>query len=71
MVGFFAKSNYTFIQFTAGLDILESDATQMFVTVALIVSLALPSLVAIIAIICVLQRRCSQRNLSGYDIIQD
>ncbi|CAF4594728.1 unnamed protein product, partial [Rotaria sp. Silwood2] len=42
--GFFAKSNYTFIQFTAGLDILEADSVKKFVTIALIASLVLPGL---------------------------
>ncbi|CAF0906118.1 unnamed protein product [Rotaria sp. Silwood1] len=69
--GFFAKSNYTFIQFTAGLDILEVDSVKQFVRIALIVSLVLPGLVAFIAVIFIIKHRCSKRNISSYDVIQD
>ncbi|CAF0879835.1 unnamed protein product [Rotaria sordida] len=69
--GFFAKSNYTFIQFTAGLDILEADSIKQFVTIAFIVSLLLPGLIAFIAVIFIIKRQCSKRNISSYDIIQD
>ncbi|CAF4150808.1 unnamed protein product, partial [Rotaria sordida] len=40
--GFFAKLNYTFIQFIAGLDILEVDSIKQFVTILFIISLLLP-----------------------------
>lgn len=70
--GFFTKTNYGFIQFTAGLDILEPDATAQFVTVALIISLALPAIVGAIALIVMLKRRISNqssnssyRNING------
>ncbi|CAF2439514.1 unnamed protein product [Rotaria sp. Silwood2] len=69
--GFFAKSNYTFIQFTAGLDILEADSVKKFVTIALIASLVLPGLVAFIAILFIIKRQCSMRHISSYDVIQD
>lgn len=71
LIGFFAKSNYSFIQFTAGLDILEMDAIKRFVTMALIVSLAIPSFVAFIALVCVIKRQCSRQHISSYDVIQD
>ncbi|CAF1381874.1 unnamed protein product [Adineta steineri] len=60
--GFFTKTNYTFIQFTAGLDLLEPDSTQQFVTIALIVSLALPVIVGVIAIIFMIKRRFSPQE---------
>ncbi|CAF1019509.1 unnamed protein product [Rotaria sordida] len=69
--GFFAKTNYTFIQFTAGLDYLEPDSTKVFVTVALIASLALPALVAIVALIFILRRRFSRQTQSSYNAIDD
>jgi len=69
--GFFAKTNYTFIQFTAGLDVLEPDSTKAFVTVALIISLALPGLVAIIAGIFIIKRRFSKQPTSSYNAIDD
>jgi len=71
--GFFAKSNYTFVQFTAALNDLETDSTQMFVTVALIISLALPALVAVIALILFLKRRFSSSSptFSNYDTLRD
>ncbi|CAF3301740.1 unnamed protein product, partial [Rotaria sp. Silwood2] len=65
--GFFAKTNYTFIQFTAGIEYLETDSTKVFVTVALIASLALPGLVAIIALIFILKRRFTRQSSSSYD----
>ncbi|CAF3422962.1 unnamed protein product, partial [Rotaria sp. Silwood2] len=69
--GFFAKTNYTFIQFTAGIEYLETDSTKVFVTVALIASLALPGLVAIIAFIFILKRRFTRQSSSSYDAIDD
>jgi hypothetical protein len=70
-IGFFAKSNYSFIQFTAGLDTLEMDSVKQFVIFALLLSLALPALIAVIALIFIIKRRYSQQNLSSYDVIQD
>jgi len=70
-IGFFAKTNYTFIQFTAGLDLLEPDSTQEFVIIALIVSLALPAVVAVIALIVILRRKFSQQSPSSYGAIED
>ncbi|CAF0735873.1 unnamed protein product [Adineta ricciae] len=69
--GFFVKSNYSFIQFTAGLDILEMDSIKQFVTLALVFSLLLPCLVAFIALIFIMKRRCSRSNTAGYDAIDD
>ncbi|CAF0837561.1 unnamed protein product [Rotaria sordida] len=69
--GFFAKLNYTFIQFIAGLDILEVDSIKQFVTILFIISLLLPGLIAFIAVIFIIKRQCSKRNISSYDIIQD
>ncbi|CAF1985250.1 unnamed protein product [Rotaria magnacalcarata] len=69
--GFFAKSNYTFIQLTAGLEILKVDSIKKFVTIALVVSLALPITVALIAAICIIKRQCSRQNISSYDVIED
>ncbi|CAF0772024.1 unnamed protein product [Adineta ricciae] len=57
--GFFTKTNYTFVQFTAGLDLLEPDSTAGFVTVALIVSLALPAIVGVTAVIFMIKRKVS------------
>ncbi len=70
-IGFFAKTNYTFIQFTAGLDLLEPDSTQEFVTIALIVSLALPAAVAVIALIFFLRRKFFEQSPSSYGAIED
>ena len=71
-LGFFKKYNYTFVQFTAGLDELEVDSTKQFVSIALIVSLALPALVGLIALIFVLKRRfTSERYVSNYDTISN
>ncbi|CAF4957246.1 unnamed protein product [Rotaria socialis] len=67
--GFFTKTNYTFIQFAAGLDVLQPDSTTKFVSVALIASLALPGIVAIIAVIFIVKRRVSQQAASSYDAI--
>ncbi|CAM4772897.1 unnamed protein product [Rotaria magnacalcarata] len=67
--GFFTKTNYTFIQFAAGLDVLQPDSTTKFVSVALIASLALPGIVAIIAVIFIIKRRVSQQAASSYDAI--
>ena len=69
--GFFAKTNYTFIQLTAGLDSLEMDSMKQFITLALIVSLALPCIVAFIALIFIFKRRCARQNVSSYDVIED
>jgi hypothetical protein len=69
--GFFAKTNYTFIQLTSGLDILEMDSIKQFITLALILSLALPCLVAFIALIFIFKRRCTRQNVSSYDVIED
>jgi hypothetical protein len=71
MIGFFVKSNYTFVQFTAALDTLPMDSIKQFVTLALIFSLALPCLVAFIAVIFIIKRRCSRPNISSYDVIED
>lgn len=57
--GFFKKENFGFLQFTAGLDKLEPDQTGHFVTVAVIVSFALPLIVGIIAAIFILKRKIS------------
>lgn len=65
------KSNYSFVQFTAGLDVLETDSIKQFITLALILSLALPCLVALIAFILILKRRCSRPPASSYDPIDD
>ena len=70
-LGFFTKTNYTFIQFTAGLDALEPDSTKQFVSIALIVSLALPGIVAVVALIFILKRRLSPSHSSSYDVIED
>lgn len=69
--GFFIKTNYSFTQFAAGLDMLEPDSTAQFVTIALVVSLALPALVAVIAIIVMLKRRISNQSNSNYRNIND
>ncbi|CAF1232747.1 unnamed protein product [Adineta steineri] len=69
--GFFTKSNYTFIQFTAGLEILQTDSIKQFVTLALLLSLAIPCLVAVIAFIFIMKRRCTRQNTTSYDIIDD
>jgi hypothetical protein len=69
--GFFAKTNYSFIQLTSGLDILEMDSIKQFITLALILSLALPCLVAFIALIFIFKRRCTRQNVSSYDVIED
>ncbi len=58
-IGFFKKENFGFLQFTAGLDKLEPDQTGHFVTVAVIVSFALPLIVGIIAAIFILKRKIS------------
>lgn len=71
LIGFFSKENYGFIQFTAGLDKLEPDATAVFITVALIISLALPATVAIIALIVTLRRRFSKQSSNSYNAIRD
>lgn len=72
LIGFFSKENYGFLQFTAGLDELQPDATAQFVTVAVVVSFALPVLVAIIAIIIILKRRFShQPSRIAYDEINN
>jgi hypothetical protein len=48
------------------------DSTAQFITLGLICSLALPILVAFIAILFILKRRyCSQPNISSYDPIDD
>jgi len=69
--GYFIKSNYSFVQLTAGLDILEVDSIKQFIALALILTLALPVLVAFIAIIFIIKRRRSQQNISSYDPIDD
>lgn len=61
VVGFFLKENYGFLQFSAGLDDLQPDATAKFVTAAVIVSFALPILVGAIAVIIILKRRFSRQ----------
>jgi glucan phosphoethanolaminetransferase (alkaline phosphatase superfamily) len=71
IIGYFAKSNYTFVQLTAGLDTLEMDSIKKYITLALILSLALPGLVGLIAIIFIIKRRCSTQNVSSYDAIED
>lgn len=69
-LGFFKKENYGFLQFAAGLDDLQPDATAQFVTIAVIVSFALPVLVAIIAVILFLKRKFSTSKRSeGYTTI--
>jgi hypothetical protein len=68
-IGFFKASNYSFIQFTAGLDILKPDSTTQFVTIGLIISLALPAIVAIIALIFMVKRRLSKQTSSSYNMI--
>ena len=70
-IGFFAKTNYSFIQLTAGLDTLEVDSIKYLITLALIFSLALPALVAFIALIFIIKRQCTKPSISGYDAIQD
>ena len=71
-LGFFKKYNYTFVQFTVGLDQLEPDSTKQFVSIALIISLALPALVGLIAVIFFVKRRCSsERFVSNYDTISN
>lgn len=47
------------------------DSITQFVTLALILTLALPALVAIIAFIFIMKRRCTQQNVSSYDPIDD
>ncbi|UJR26977.1 hypothetical protein I4U23_008284 [Adineta vaga] len=69
--GFFVKSNYSFIQMTAGLDILEMDSVTRFITLALFLTLLLPGLVAIIALIFIMKRRYSRSDTTGYDVIED
>lgn len=58
--GFFAKTNYAFVQFTAGLDRLEPDSVASFVTIAAIVSFALPVVVGIIAAVFIIRRKFSK-----------
>ena len=70
-IGFFVKENYTFIQLTAGLGYLEADSTKVFITIALITSLALPGLVGIIAFMFIVKRRFSQSSSSSYDPIDN
>ena len=70
-LGFFMKTNYTFIQFTAGLDALEPDSTKQFVSIALIVSLALPGIVGVIALIFIVTRRMSPSHASSYEVIEN
>lgn len=71
-LGFFKKYNYTFVQFTVGLDQLEPDSSARFVSIALIISLALPTLVGLIAVIFFVKRRCSsERYASNYDTISN
>ena len=57
VLGYFSKTGYAFVQFTAGLDKLQPDSVAGFVTVAAIVSFALPVLVGIVAGIFMLRRR--------------
>jgi hypothetical protein len=71
-LGFFTKTNYTFIQLTAGLDIIQLDSTKNAIVLALIVTLALPSLVASIAFLAIVKRRCTiDRQNDDYDSIDD
>ncbi len=71
LLGFFIKSNYSFVQLTAGLDLLERDSITKFVALALTISLALPTLVAAIAIIFIIKRRCTRETITSYDPIDD
>lgn len=47
------------------------DSIKQFVTLALIFSLALPALVALIAFIFIMKRRCTKPTVSSYDPIDD
>lgn len=69
--GFFIKTNYSSFQLTAGLDMLEIDSVQQFILLALVICIALPTLVAVIACVFICKRRCSQRRAEGYDAIND
>lgn len=72
LIGFLKKENYGFLQFTAGLDELELDATAHFVTVAVITSFALPILVGILAAIFIIKRKISgQSSRPTYREIND
>ncbi|CAF0729854.1 unnamed protein product [Didymodactylos carnosus] len=69
--GFFKKTNYTFIQITAGLGEPVLDSTKLFVTLAVTIGLGLPALVALMAIIIAVRRRYTRRAASTYEPISD
>ena len=66
---FFINTNYSFIQFTAGLDALDIDAITQYIALALAITIALPALVSSIAILFIIKRRCTREKPSGYDPI--
>lgn len=71
-VEYFIHTNYSFIQLSVGLDILKPDSTDEFVALGLLISIALPFLVTLIAIILIIRRRCSRPvETTPYDRIYE
>lgn len=69
---YFVSTNYSFIQLSAGVDTLELDSTEEFIAIGLLISVSLPFLVSIVAIILIIRRRCSRPvEPTSYDPIYD
>ena len=71
LAGFFSKTNYSFVQLTAGLDLLESDSTRNYITYACVVTLLLPGLVTTIALIVIVRQQCCLAKRDPYDDFDD